>query len=245
MKLDCIWLWFFILITLIGCERNGVDRDSGGENGSTQCPSSTNKGAGKMPVYAVTEEWSFERCNKCGSIRAVNNLKEQKIIYRSDGFAGCDHEWKGEVKDSVLVPNGVVVLVRKGDTYGAFILRRQTLPIIHSEKNVQMESVEYQWCYRSDGNSILDPDCESTKSGRGSGRKIEFGPFGIKWSIANKGLGYLYYGNIPYGLLRDGNVLLFEPKSICVTSEKEMKGIDASDKKWIYRAVPHHLGEHK
>lgn len=57
------------------------------------------------------------------------------------------------------VPDGVIVLLRKGDAYGAIIPVSQT---------INPEQIKYEWYYRTDGKSHLGDSVPSVKQGTGS-----------------------------------------------------------------------------
>ena len=88
------------------------------------------------------------------------------------------------------VPDGTIVLVKKGDALGAFVLKNQVL-----DSN---EAAEYTWYYRTDGQAtFLSDEAHLFQQGEGKTSEvrrsdrpfthIEFGPFRIGWSAKAKG----------------------------------------------------------
>lgn len=143
------------------------------------------------------------------------------------------YSWGDAVQPAV--PDGTVVLVKKGKALGAFILRNQRTdgrgPLI------------YDYCYRTDGRGEFNR-CSLQGCVCGSKRipaqynagpdfqVVVFGPFRIPWSANDNGKGWLYYPR------RSGEKVAPGDLQICVTSESDMKRINATDSKWIYRGSP-------
>ena len=128
------------------------------------------------------------------------------------------------------LPDSTHVLVRKGNAFGGFELIDQI---------TDPESCAYNWWYRRDGKAGFDA---SVERGRGeankeNGMKIQFGPFDFQWSMAAKGSGWIYYGKLHKAEIRNTD------QRLCVTDLESFKGIDASDRKWIYGAKPFHFDE--
>jgi hypothetical protein len=126
------------------------------------------------------------------------------------------------------IPDGAIVLVRSGTAYGAFILRSQ---------KVQPESTEYSWYYRTDGKGVFNKNESSVYSGNGMSdgelnNPIKFGPFKIRWSANTEGQGWIYYQHSVGARTKP------EDLQMCITSERDINAIDASDPKWIYRTSP-------
>ena len=119
------------------------------------------------------------------------------------------------------IPDGVIVLVRKGDNVGAFVPTAQTL---------NPEQINYEWYYRTDGKPRLDVADPAVSSGRAtaawqSGQplaRVQFGPFSIKWSGSDNGWGWLYYD------------VADDPQQLCVTGRQTFVGVNPSDPKWVF-----------
>src|SRR4030095_2735188 len=87
------------------------------------------------------------------------------------------------IDDGRGVPDDYVVLVRRGNTCGCFIPRKQMQ---------RGESIEYDWYYREGGGGKFGPGEANVKSGHdfsgvyvsGSGQMlaVKFGPFDIEWA---------------------------------------------------------------
>lgn len=110
----------------------------------------------------------------------------------------------------LMISTGRVVLVRRGRTYGAFIILKQTK---------QPEAVSYVWCLGSAADGDLGrPDVRQFRNlGRSS---IRFAPFALAWSYRTHQSGWLYPA---------------AGTSVCVTEETSWNGIDAAAPKWRYR----------
>jgi len=127
------------------------------------------------------------------------------------------------------VKDGQVVLVKNGDVYGMFILRKQMM---------EPEGAHYDWFYRSDGKGSFGiKDKGRFQQGLGvcgsssnfPGYAIRFGPFTVNWSGHEDGSGWLYYGRFSDEKVQAGDI------KICVTKEKDPSQIDAADPKWQYK----------
>ena len=108
--------------------------------------------------------------------------------------------------------------------YGAFILTNQTF---------DPERVRYRWQYRSDGSGVLDPTDAAVRSGEARDRtRLDFGPFKISWSASAEGAGYVYHDNFAHVPAQKNTTY------ICVTTEKDVRGVNAADPKWVYKFSP-------
>lgn len=178
--------------------------------------------------------YRFETCKLCKSTRQIKSTirigpfyydQEIKVIYRSPNFASCQHQWGKGISSAVDGPvsDGRVILVRLGNSYGAFILTNQTM---------NPGRTDFIWYFRSDGKGILDSQEPAVTQGKGSGSKIRFGPFDVAWSSESNGRGYIYYKHFP------GDVVDASSLRICVTGLEGVDKINASDPKWIYKGSP-------
>jgi hypothetical protein len=179
-----------------------------------------------------TQGARYETCSICGSTRMVDSMTGERILYRSRRFAHGEHVWRSGIDIGVPdpVPVGAVVLVRRVPpgsdqvNYGAFILRGQT---------ADPERVSYRWFFRSDGSGVVDPRDPHVRSGEERGqRQLNFGPFKISWSGSAQGAGYVYYDKFAH-LPADRDTTY-----LCVTTLKDVTGIDAADQRWVYRFSP-------
>jgi hypothetical protein len=181
----------------------------------------------------------YETCKLCKSTREITSTSligpflvtslHTNILYKSPSFASCQHQWEAGVTFGVgeSIPNGKVVLVRLGDSYGAFILTNQFL---------NPERMEFTWYLRTDGKSVFDAQDPAVSKGMGSGSKIRFGPFNVSWSGAGNGQGWIYYRHFA------GDAIASNSVRICVTDLGTVNTINASDPKWIYKGSPADTG---
>ncbi|WP_425395752.1 hypothetical protein [Aeoliella sp.] len=141
------------------------------------------------------------------------------------------------IDDSRPIPDGFVVLVRKGDVFGCFV------PL---EQGVKGESLKYKWYYRTDGSGVLDPSSSAVETGEsfvgpyqtgGESLKVAFGPFSMGWSGHEQGWGYLYYD--PQSLDEDRTT---PTVAICATDQRVVDYLDARDSRWIYKHHPDDAG---
>ncbi|MFH1730181.1 MAG: hypothetical protein ABIF82_00840 [Planctomycetota bacterium] len=132
------------------------------------------------------------------------------VAFFSAAFVlGCENG-SADWNDALVVPTGKVVLVKRGDTYGAFKILKQTK---------EPEAVTYMWCVRSDGGGQLgEPNIRQFRNlGRPS---IQFAPFAFAWSYGGRESGWLYPS---------------VGTSVCVTEETGWGEIDAASAEWRYR----------
>lgn len=121
----------------------------------------------------------------------------------------------------MLLEDGDIVLVRDGESCGAFVVKSQTL---------QPEQMEYDWYYRSDGNGMVfvkDPAVSSGSELSGSSTSslnMHFGSFDLQWSGGDRGFGWFYYP--------DGPGVEF-----CVTRARQLQNIDAMSERWQFKSV--------
>jgi hypothetical protein len=192
--------------------------------------------------------WKIRSCKLCQSVQGIEALsppitssvdfdrivgKEWKWQYKGRGYRTCSHEWQNGVSRAVptKISNGQVVLVRKGKTYGGFILTAQ------SEKP---ETAKLVWRWGTDAASGFDTsgpnvkwsdDPKSVQNRKGN-LTIEFGPFEICWSASLGGKGWIYYAKSPGDELRKNDL------AVCVTEENLFDTIRPGDPKWQYRRSP-------
>jgi hypothetical protein len=181
----------------------------------------------------------YYTCTKCGSTRHVDKkyylkyipvVTSDRIVYKAPGSSTCTHKWRPGISKAEPTPvmDGDVVLVRKSGKYGAFILSNQ--------KN-RPNYGEYEWWYQADGSGKFDKSSKtiSTDSGIMTKRfmnNIEFADFKISWYASGKGKGCLNYAHFP------GEIPATDDIYFCITKLKSLKGVDAADPKWKYKAAP-------
>ncbi|KAB8141194.1 hypothetical protein F8S13_20560 [Chloroflexia bacterium SDU3-3] len=126
------------------------------------------------------------------------------------------------------LPDGTVLLLRQGTTYGAIVLdRQQEIP----------EQVSFTWYYRNDGGSILDPNDPKVTTGQALSRgpsipEMRFGTFVVPWSIAATGLGYVYYDRLTSAPAQPNQL------EIAITDLSAVVAVDAANAQWHYRSAP-------
>jgi hypothetical protein len=193
--------------------------------------------------------WETRSCKICKSVQKIEAVapdilfgtdlvrivgKDWVWTYRGEGCETCAHQWQRGVRRSVgPIRDGTVVLVRKGQVYGAFMIERQ---------RQRPEEASYVWAYGADGRRPLDAaDPEATRSSspattvdRHGERRVEFGPFSVEWSAgpSSSGWGWLYYPRAP------GDPLTEDDVAICVTDAESFHGIRPADSRWVYRRSP-------
>ena len=187
-----------------------------------------------LSISPKTLRSSAFTCSICGSTKYVDTkyflgyfpIKSiEHIGYRAPGFSSCNHLWRPGIRSAYPdpVPDGNVVLVRKGGKYGAFVLYKQ---------KTEPERAEYEWWYQSDGSGNLDKSLRTVSTGRGETPKIKFFDFEISWSANTDGKGWIYYKHFP------GDEARKDDLHFCVTNLKSVEGINASDSIWKYKATP-------
>jgi hypothetical protein len=125
-------------------------------------------------------------------------------------------------------------LVKTTGCLGAFIPTTQTIA-----------SIKYIWYYRTDGSGIFTVGDAAVQHGEGEFArgtvppvaKIGFGPFKFGWSEGDLGTGWLYYNTTALSPLPPDGARL------CLTTETDITKIDATDRKWTYKAFAGDDGE--
>ncbi len=188
--------------------------------------------------------WKVRSCKVCQSVQGIEALsppihshtefgwivgKEWKWQYKGRYCQTCEHEWQRGVSRAVpsRISNGQVVLVRKENLYGAFVLTTQSM---------KPETAQFIWRYGIDRDGTFNTRSSSVKwsndpkqiENRQGELMIEFGPFEILWS----GTGWVYYSRSP------GDKMVRGDLAICVTDERSLDNIRPLDKKWQYRRSP-------
>jgi hypothetical protein len=124
-----------------------------------------------------------------------------------------------------------IVLLRKGPKcYGAFIAGDQIS---------DPDNIEFKWYFRTDGKgSFKRSEMAKYKSGTGvlegdddvPWGVAHFGPFKMGWSGCQNGSGWIYYPKFPEETVLPNDV------RICLTKERDLGKINATDLKWVYKA---------
>jgi hypothetical protein len=161
-------------------------------------------------------------------------------MYKSPTFDTCSHKWIDGIDTDVHppIPDRRIVLVKKGTTLGAFILRNQ---------NTAPDRLIFDWYYRNDGKGTFRPgEAKSFVMGKGSKTAIKYGPFNavkfgsfnITWYGNSPGMGTLVYQRYP------GEAISSDDTRICPTIETDITKVDAADNKWIYKGSSTDHGVH-
>ena len=152
---------------------------------------------------------------------------ETTVLYQSPLHEGCEHQWRPGAITVHPEPlaDGTVVLVKRGETVGAFLLVRQTAGPARAM---------YRWWYGPEFRGRLDTGSPEIVSGYGhsKGEAIAFGPFSVEWSAKSDGLGYVYYPQHAGSHASPSDTL------VCVTDLTGIEGVDALDPKWHYKRTP-------
>jgi hypothetical protein len=182
-------------------------------------------GAAVIAVLVEVGHLAWPRLLRYREGRQYASLQSTKQWQMSTGSFAID--------DGRGIPDGFVILVRRGNTFGCFIPRNQ---------NKKGESVEYDWYFRTDGRGRFDPEDPQVNSGHsfagpyvpgiGHSVVIEFGPFSIPWSGHAPGWGYVYYDYNPDPPDRTAPDVL----RISSTDIKSLDLINARDRRWIYKS---------
>lgn len=177
---------------------------------------------------------SYYTCSLCGSTKTVTKSggrSSETVAYRSPRYSVCPHVWKEGISPFAEPPiaDGSIVLVKRGRALGALILKNQKLTPAHTD---------FVWCYRADGKGTFrkrDIGLFRTGSGSSSSKarlmeRLKFGPFSVVWYSSEDGKGVVSYAEYPGGAMTNRDTL------ICPTNETDIKKIDATDPKWLYKA---------
>jgi hypothetical protein len=192
--------------------------------------------------------WEIRSCKLCRSVQHIEEgsppivsdvdsdrvvEKEWKWRYHGRDYRTCQHEWKEGVSRAVptKILDGQVVLVRKGEVYGGFVLMAQ---------GGSPKTAQFHWRYGTAANGEFDvSDASVTCSNvvkdiqnRGGELMIEFGPFELEWSCNSRGKGWIYYTKSPGDELKENDL------AICVTNEQSFDMVRPHDLKWQYRRSP-------
>ena len=127
------------------------------------------------------------------------------------------------------VPDGHVVLLKRKNEVAAFILKNQKL---------SPEETDFVWYFRTDGKGTFAAGDPAVSTGVvTNATKISFATFSVGWSIhtAGRGMagsGWIYFPNGQYEFLKAADY------AMCLTTETNLAGINATDRRWKYRVRP-------
>jgi len=173
-----------------------------------------------------------QSCTQCGSTRMRPTAEDSwQVLYLASTYETCSHRWRNGISTALPKPVaiGQVVLVRIGNTYGAF--RPLTdLQVADPENGFATEKGKYEWRCRGDGGGVLDDTHPGVMSGTTTGAAVSFGPFHVAWSSAGPAGVWLYYRRYP------GEKIQNDDARICPTELKEFEGLDATATHWVYKA---------
>ncbi len=140
------------------------------------------------------------------------------------GGACKDHRSGQTSANEAPVPDGQIVLLRRGNEMAAFILRNQTS---------QPERTDYTWYYRADGKGTFPVKDPAVMTGTvTNASQIAFATFSVEWSINGNGRGWVYFSAGPTDLQKKTDY------AMCVTTETNLASLDAKDRHWDYRSRP-------
>ena len=177
----------------------------------------------------------YESCKRCGAMRQrestvwmgiIENAGPSEVIYESEQSSTCEHTWTlGGRPDGVLIRSGQVLLMCRGNALGALIPRDIASDGI---------GMPYEYIYRSDGKSTLDPTEQSMVRGISDGSPIRCGPFTLRCSRMQDSDGSIaYFFQYPR---RPDESVTADDTAICATDRTAFDGLDASTSLWTYRA---------
>jgi len=142
--------------------------------------------------------------------------------------SGCKDPRRSQ-SSAIEVPDGHVVLLKRKNEFAAFILRNQKL---------SPEETDFVWYFRADGRGTFAPGDPAVSTGVvTNATQISFATFSVNWSIHTAGSGmigsgWLYYPNGQYDFFKATDY------AMCLTTETDLAGIDATDRRWKYRVRP-------
>ena len=242
-----------LLVVALACLRLVVRQELEAEHGPA---------IGTASATRPQRGWKMRSCIKCLSVqsREAAQASEPNVDASSESEAAlwswrfqasdsttCQHEWKGSVSRSVgNVANGQLVLLRKNDTYGAFMLTGQgttkqrirwrgILPQIY--KDSSQRRAQFIWRFGTDPNGGFDTRSSEVEWSddpkrvwdKGGEWMIAFGPFALEWSNCTKDKGWIYYTRAAIHTLREDDL------AICVTNLRSFDGVNPRDPNWLYR----------
>ncbi len=183
---------------------------------------------GKSRTPTRHSDWGIDRescrARACGAIRYRQEGRAWKSV---PGRSDHAHEWKKGASGAILepVPEGVLVLISRAPFVVGVILRRVSIDA--------WGECDYDWAYRDDGGTSLDPSDPAVRTGRASGsRRIDVAGVRIGWTPESAGKAWLYYPR------HAGQQIVDEDPRICVTSLHGFAGVDVAAPRFRFRASP-------
>ena len=164
-----------------------------------------------------------QTCETCRAIRFGRPGDAWRI---AGDRAGHVHLWRAGASSGLqdTVKDGTIVLVKRAAEIAAIVVRRQTS---------SPERVTFDWAYRNDGGTVLDPADPAVATGTVVGAAaFDFRGIRVDWSIAGDAAGWIYYPRGVGDEVRPGDLRL------CVTNVTELSGLDAADPRWVFRGSP-------
>ena len=139
--------------------------------------------------------------------------------------SGCKDPRRSQ-SSATEVPDGHVVLLKRKNEFAAFILKNQ---------RISPEETDFVWYFRTDGRGTFAPGDPAVSTGVvTNATQISFATFSVNWSIhiTGRGMtasGWVYFPNGQYDFFKAADY------AMCVTTETNVAGIDARDRRWKYR----------
>lgn len=178
---------------------------------------------------AVHDWFQHEFCDECGAIRWTRTRLPPKDEpwHVVPGTKEHEHRWRKGAGKSLLdaVPEGVVVLVSRPPVVAGFILRRA--------RAAEWGKCNYDWAFRDDGGTSLDPSDPAVRSGTATAAKrIDMGGVRVHWSLNMDGKIWLDYPR------QAGETVVDEDPRICRTNARSFTDVDPADAHLRFRGSP-------
>ena len=175
------------------------------------------------------EKNTYYTCDTCGAVMLVTERMllpgggTTAWVRQRPGIETCVHTLKPGANlghYDRTIADGQLVLVRRKEAYGGFIIDRRL---------GNPDRVEITWWYRIDGDGHLGHS--GVHTGTASclfPQNIEFGPFKLVWSPTTDGT------TVGYGI-GPGLNRLDRELAICATDLGGVEDVDAASPQWQYR----------
>lgn len=138
--------------------------------------------------------------------------------------------------DNTPIADKNIVLLKQGNAYGALIFNNQA-----GYNPVNGENFDCTFYYRDDGqgtfnNKDINVHCKEFHFSKDHKYDtLTFGPFNVRYYTHFCGIGVIIY---EYGSRVPISEIKPDALRICITDERDISKIDATDTKWIYKASP-------
>lgn len=165
-----------------------------------------------------------EHCEECGAIRWARQEEPWRVV---PGRKEHTHKWENGAGQSLLdpVPEDVVILVSRPPVVAGFILRRA--------RAGEWGQCDYDWAFRDDAGTSLDPSDPAVQSGTATAAKrIDMGGVRVGWSLNMDGKIWLSYPE------QAGETILDEDPRICRTDASSFADVDPADPRLRFRGSP-------